>query len=213
VARWRRLWHLPSLCVGGVRGRRARRPSELQAKSPRSRQSQLSACCQCARTAPPAPSGTSRRRVGRATRAIFRPASPSQWDLAKLPLGGADAPTRSPSGSFASPSGSFASPHVNRGKDTHGTTGPESGTRGMRGSKPAGFSGVGERAARSLDRVSRRRGPRRAAGASLEQRDLLDDVRRVREHSRGNDAGEVVGEVVRRVEAAVGGAVAPALPA
>ena len=43
----------------------------------------------------------SRRRVGRATRAIFRPASPSQWDLAKLPLGGADAPTRSPSGSFA----------------------------------------------------------------------------------------------------------------
>ena len=47
---------------------------------------------------------------------------------------------------------------------------------------------VGERAARSLDRVSRRRGPRRAAGASLEQRDLLDDVRRVREHSRGNDA-------------------------
>ena len=90
---------------------------------------------------------------------------------------------------------------------------PESGTRGMRGSKPAGFSGVGERAARSLDRVSRRRGPRRAAGASLEQRDLLDDVRRVREHSRGNDAGEVVGEVVRRVEAAVGGAVAPELPA
>ena len=63
----------------------------------------------------------------------------------------------------------------------------------MRGSKPAGFSGVGEGAARSLDRVSRRRGPRRAAGASLEQRDLLDDVRRVREHSRGNDAGEVVG--------------------
>ena len=57
----------------------------------------------------------------------------------------------------------------------------------MRGSKPAGFSGVGERAARSLDRVSRRRGPRRAAGASLEQRDLLDDVRRVREHSRGHD--------------------------
>ena len=55
----------------------------------------------------------------------------------------------------------------------------------MRGSKPAGFSGVGERVARSLDRVSRRRGPRRAAGASLEQRDLLDDVRRVREHSRG----------------------------
>lgn len=105
------------------------------------------------------------------------------------------------------------SSHVKRGKDTHGTTGPESGTRGMRGSKPAGFSGVGERAARSLDRVSRRRGPRRAAGASLEQRDLLDDVRRVREHSRGNDAGEVVGEVVRRVEAAVGGAVAPALPA
>jgi hypothetical protein len=33
----------------------------------------------------------------------------------------------------------------------------------MRGSKPAGFSGVGERAACSLDRVSRRRGPRRAA--------------------------------------------------
>ena len=84
----------------------------------------------------------------------------------------------------------------------------------MRGSKPAGFSGVGERAARSLERVSRRRGPRRAApGASLEQRDLLDDVRRVREHSRGNDAGEVVGEVVRRMEAAVGGAVAPALRA
>ena len=50
-------------------------------------------------------------------------------------------------------------------------------------------------------------------GASLEQRDLLDDVRRVREHSRGNDAGEVVGEVVRRMEAAVGGAVAPALRA
>ena len=68
---------------------------------------------------------------------------------------------------------------------------PELGARGMRGSKPAGFSGVGERAARSLDRVySRCRGPRRAAGASLEQRDLLDDVRRVREHSRGNDAGE-----------------------
>ena len=106
-----------------------------------------------------------------------------------------------------------ASSHVKRGKDTHGTTGPESGTRGMRGSKPAGFTGVGERAARSLDRVSRRRGPRRAAGASLEQRDLLDDVCRVREHSRGHDAGEVVGEVVRRVEAAVGGAVAPALPA
>ena len=105
------------------------------------------------------------------------------------------------------------SSHVKRGKDTHGTTGPESGTRGMRGSKPAGFTGVGERAARSLDRVSRRRGPRRAAGASLEQRDLLDDVCRVREHSRGHDAGEVVGEVVRRVEAAVGGAVAPALPA
>jgi hypothetical protein len=39
---------------------------------------------------------------------------------------------------------------------------------------------VSERAARSLDRVSRRRGPRRAAGASLEhERDLLDDVRRV----------------------------------
>jgi hypothetical protein len=52
---------------------------------------------------------------------------------------------------------------------------PELGTRGMRGSKPAGFNGVGDRAARSLDRVSRRRGPRRAAGASLgiEQRDLL----------------------------------------
>ena len=32
----------------------------------------------------------------------------------------------------------------------------------MRGSKPAGFSGAGERAARSLDWVSRRRGPRRA---------------------------------------------------
>ena len=48
-------------------------------------------------------------------------------------------------------------------------------------------------------------------GASLEQRDLLDDVRRVREHSRGHDAGEVVGEVVRRMEAAVGGTVAPAL--
>ena len=52
----------------------------------------------------------------------------------------------------------------------------------VRGSKPAGtmqgpgFSGAGERAARSLDRVSRRRGPRRAAGASLEQRDLLDDA-------------------------------------
>ena len=100
-----------------------------------------------------------------------------------------------------------------RGKDTHGTKRPELGARGMRGSKPAGFSGIGERAARSLDRVSRRRGPRRAAGASLEHRDLLDDVRRVREHSRGNDAGEVVGEVVRRMEAAVGGAVAPALPA
>ena len=98
MARWRGLWHLPSLCVGGVRGRRARRPSEQQAKSPRS---QLSGCRQSARTAPRAPSGTSRRRVGRATRAIFRPASPSQWDLAKLPLGGADAPTRSPSGSFA----------------------------------------------------------------------------------------------------------------
>ena len=39
------------------------------------------------------------------------------------------------------------------------------------------------------------------------------DVRRVREHSRGHDAGEVVGEVVRRMEAAVGGAVVPALPA
>ena len=58
---------------------------------------QLSACCQSARTA----SRRSRRRVGRATRAIFRPASPSHWDLAKLPLGGADAPTRSPSGSVA----------------------------------------------------------------------------------------------------------------
>ena len=44
-----------------------------------------------------------------------------------------------------------ASSHVKRGKDIHGTTGPESGTRGMRGSKPAGFTGVGERAARSLD--------------------------------------------------------------
>ena len=47
---------------------------------------------------------------------------------------------------------------VFRGKDTHGTIRPESGAHGMRGSKPAGFSGVGERAARSLDRVSRRRG-------------------------------------------------------
>ena len=90
---------------------------------------------------------------------------------------------------------------------------PRRAASGPAPSKPAGFSGAGERAARSLDRVSRRRGPRRAAGASLEQRDLLDDVRRVREHSRGHDAGEVVGEVVRRVEAAVGGAVAPALPA
>ena len=97
MARWRGLWHLPSLCVGGVRGRRARRPSEQQANSPRSQQSQLSACCQSARTA----SRRSRRRVGRATRAIFRPASPSHWDLAKLPLGGADAPSGSPSGSFA----------------------------------------------------------------------------------------------------------------
>ena len=44
-----------------------------------------------------------------------------------------------------------SSSHVKRGKDTHCTTGPESGTRGMRGSKPAGFTGVGERAARSLD--------------------------------------------------------------
>ena len=104
--------------------------------------------------------------------------------------------------------------HILYGGKTHTAhIRPELGARGMRGSKPAGFSGVGERAARSLDRVSRRRGPRRAAGASLEQRDLLDDVRRVREHSRGNDAGEVVGEVVRRMEAAVGGAVAPALPA
>ena len=70
----------------------------------------------------------------------------------------------------------------------------------MRGSKPAAFSGVGERAARSLDRVSRRRGPRRAAArwcesvSSLDgsaQRDLLDDVRRVREHSLGHDLGRV----------------------
>ena len=84
-------------------------------------------------------------------------------------------------------------------------TWPELGTREMRGSKPAGFGGGGVRAARSVGSSG--------TGASLEQRDLLDDVRRVREHSRGHDAGEVVGEVVRRVEAAVGGAVAPALPA
>ena len=74
----------------------------------------------------------------------------------------------------------------------------------MRGSKPAGFSGVGERAARSLDRVSRRRGPRRAAGASLEQRDLLDDVRRVREHSRGHDAGDSSSPASRSPFAACG---------
>ena len=58
-----------------------------------------------------------------------------------------------------------------RGKDIHGTIRPELGARA-----PCGI------------RVP-----------SLEQRDLLDDVRRVlrvREHSRGNDAGEVVGEVV-----------------
>jgi hypothetical protein len=55
--------------------------------------------------------------------------------------------------------------------------------------------------------ISRRGG--RYAG--FEQHDFLDDVRRVREDSRGDDASEVVREIVRRVEAAVLGAVAPAL--
>jgi hypothetical protein len=47
-----------------------------------------------------------------------------------------------------------------RGKTHTAHIRPELGTRGMRGSKPAGFGGVGDRAALSLDRVSRRRGPR-----------------------------------------------------
>ena len=45
MSRWRRLWHLPSLCVVGVRlrrGRRARRRTEQQNNSPRSQLSQLS---------------------------------------------------------------------------------------------------------------------------------------------------------------------------
>jgi hypothetical protein len=82
----------------------------------------------------------------------------------------------------------------------------------MRGSKPAegSVARVSKQATRSLSRVSRR-GGRRDTG--FEQHDFLDDVRRVREDSRGDDASEVVREVVRRVEAAVLGAVAPALPA
>ena len=59
-------------------------------------------------------------------------------------------------------------------------------------SRQGSLEWVSEQRAHSIG-LARRRGPRRAAGASLEQRDLLDDVCRVREHSRGHDAGEVRG--------------------
>ena len=64
----------------------------------------------------------------------------------------------------------------------------------MRGLKPAGFGKV----------MSKRRAHLVGSPASLlEQRNLLDDVPRVREDRRGDDASKVVREVVRRVEAAV----------
>ena len=60
----------------------------------------------------------------------------------------------------------------------------------MRGLKPAGCSGAGERAARSLDRVSRRRGLRRAAGASLEHKFFgAADVRSSQQRSESRSPG------------------------
>ena len=55
---------------------------------------------------------------------------------------------------------------------------------------------------RSLGRVSCCGGRRQAVDAGLEQRDLLHDVRRIREDGRGDDASKVVREEVCRVEAA-----------
>ena len=54
----------------------------------------------------------------------------------------------------------------------------------MRGSKPAegSVARVSKQATRSLSRVSRRGG----RDAGFEQHDFLDDVRRVREDSRGD---------------------------
>ena len=62
---------------------------------------------------------------------------------------------RSRQGSAEWVSEQSASSHILYGGKTHtAQIRPELGARGMRGLKPAGFSGVGERAARSLDRVS-----------------------------------------------------------
>ena len=107
MARWRGLWHLPSLCVGGVRGRRARRPSEQQANSPRSQQSQLSACCQSAGPRlPPLPAARRPRHSRHLPPRLALPVGPcetptgrrrrshseSQWELRKVPVGLAQVP-------------------------------------------------------------------------------------------------------------------------
>ena len=94
------------------RGHGAHCRTEQQEDVPRSEQSQLSlrqACCESVtavtRTAPPARDASSRRRVARATRAIFGPASPSQWEPRPRPLGGAPAPTGLPLGGAPAPTG------------------------------------------------------------------------------------------------------------
>ena len=70
-----------------------------------------------------------------------------------------------------------------------------------------------KRAAARLDGGGVRCSGRCAKGARLEQDDVVRDVPRVRVDGRRHDVSEVVREEVGRVEAAVRGAVAPALPA
>ena len=109
MARWRGLWHLPSLCVGGVRGRRARRPSEQQANSPRSQQSH--SCQRAARVQgppPAAPGGASAAPLAPSS-APPRPPSGtlrnSHWEAPTLPLGVPVGASQGPSATCASPSG------------------------------------------------------------------------------------------------------------
>ena len=97
MARWRGLWHLPSLCVGGVRGRRARRPSAQQANSPRSQQSH--SCQRAGPRLPPLPAARRPRHSRHLPPRLALPVGPcetptgrrrrshseSQWELRKVP--------------------------------------------------------------------------------------------------------------------------------
>ena len=125
MSRWWRLWHLPSLCIVGVRLRRghgAHCRTEQQADVPRSELSLRRACCESV-TAVTAvteclsdsASRSRRHRPGGASPAPLAPSSgpprpPSgsrgraHWEAPTFPLGAFDAPT----GSFASSQWEFS---------------------------------------------------------------------------------------------------------